>query len=217
MRTEFFLTVSLALVAVALPKPQTTSEVAALAQAVSQWHDDTKAVSAFLQARKVGNQQEFELLAADAHRHEIDEIGPKAFIDNYFGTSNANITKANTVLATEGNFQCVVNGLMDFAQNGLNALTNITTLAENRCRTVLPAIDMYFAEVSKVTGNSTLTAVRPIGIPGCSYASQIIEKPREKQTVTVAAVATTTPTADLASSTSTTTIITTVVVTPVPA
>jgi hypothetical protein len=126
-----------------------------------------------------------------------------------------NITIANTVLTTKGNFQDVVNGLKDFAQNGLNALTDIVTLAEKRCNTVLPAIDMYFAEVNKITGNDILRAVRPIGIPGCSDTSSIVEQPREKQAVTVAAVATTTPT-DLASSTTTTTIISTVVVTPVP-
>jgi hypothetical protein len=168
MRSELLLTVSLALSAIALPTPQiSASEAAALAQAVGQWHDDTAAVSAFLQAGEVGSQQNFELSASDALGREISELNSKAIIDAFFGTNNANINDANNALVTEGNFQDVVNGLMDFAQNGFNSQINIVTLAENRCATVLPAIDVYFAEVNKVAGNGIFTAVRPIGIPGC--------------------------------------------------
>jgi hypothetical protein len=214
MRTEFLLTVSCALIAVALP--QTTPDVAALSQAVSQWHNNTAAVSTFLEAGKVGSQLEFKLSAADILRREITGLKSKAIIDNFFGTSNANITNANAVLVTQGNFQDVVNGLMDFAQNGLDAQTNTVTLAVNRCGRELPAIDIYFAEVNKVTKNSPLTAVRPVGIPGCPGVSPIINQPPEKQTATVAAVATTTPTTGLAYSMSATTMISTTVVTPVP-
>jgi hypothetical protein len=168
MRSELFLTIFFALSAIALPTPQiSASEAAALAQAVGQWHDDTAAVSAFLQTGEVGSQQNFELSASDALGREISELNSKAVIDAFFGTSNTNISDANNVLVTQGNFQDVVNGLTDFTQNGLNAQTNIVTLAENRCATVLPAIDVYFAEVNKVAGNGISKAVRPIGIPGC--------------------------------------------------
>lgn len=168
MRSELFLAVCLALSAIAIPTPQIdASEAAALAQAVSQWHDDTAAVSAFLQAGEVGSQQTFELSASDALGREVSELNSKMVIDAFFGTNNANINAANNVLVTEGNFQDVVNGLMDFAMNGLSAQTNIVTLAENRCSTVLPAIDVYLAEVNKVAGNGVVTAVRPTGIPGC--------------------------------------------------
>jgi hypothetical protein len=62
MRTEFFLTGFLALFVIALPKRQTTSEVAELAQAVSQWHDDTATVSAFFKRSKMATNERLSFL-----------------------------------------------------------------------------------------------------------------------------------------------------------
>jgi hypothetical protein len=140
-----------------------------LINAATAWQSDTQFVSSFL-TLAVADGLGASVVTSSAQSaldHENDELNHKQVIDQFFGTGNAQINSANDELVTEGNFQDVVSGLQDFAQNGASAQTDPTTLARNRCQNVLPAIDIYFQQVALVTNTQALVAPVPGGVAGC--------------------------------------------------
>jgi hypothetical protein len=140
-----------------------------LINAATAWQSDTQFVSAFLELAVTDGKGAIVVTsnAQFALDHENDEVNHKNVIDQFFGTSNAQINAANNVLVTQGNFQDVVNGLADLAAHGGSATTDPTTLASNRCQKVLPAVDTYFKQVAIVTNTEALVAPVPAGVPGC--------------------------------------------------
>jgi hypothetical protein len=129
-----------------ITKRQATGPTAnQLAQAVNDWQADTAAVSAFLNfAPTFTDEAAFINAAQSALNSENDETFHKAVIDMTFFNV---IGEANNTLITEGTFNMVVMGLQNLVNNGLAALDTITSINQNRCGNVLPAIDMYFFAV----------------------------------------------------------------------
>jgi hypothetical protein len=159
----------LALSAAANPVLQKRVSNQDLINAATAWQSDTQFVSAFLELAVADGKGASVVTknAQSALDHEKDELNHKKVIDQFFGTGNSQINTANNVLVNQGTFQAVVNGLADFAAHGGNANTNPTTLASNRCKQVLPAIDMYFQQVAAVTKTKALVAPVPAGVSGC--------------------------------------------------
>lgn len=75
------------------------------------------------------------------------------------------VVNAFNVLVTEGTFGKVVAGLKDISTTG--NLGDVEAINENRCKNVLPAIDVYFNAVAVATGQSSFEpAVRPAACGG---------------------------------------------------
>lgn len=146
-----------------------------LAQAVINWQADTGAVSNFLNVAAAGLETDntaFEADALSAFNSENDETTQKTVFDSLFLAQGVpSIVAANDVLATQGTFMAVVNGLNDLAQNGFANIGDVDTINNGRCGQVLPAIDQYFLEAFNTLngdesltidiGTAPLTAIRP--------------------------------------------------------
>lgn len=146
--------------------PMTTRQTADdLLGAVQAWHDDTGAVSNFLNVAAAGiitDNTDFMGAAAQAHGSEVDELTHKAVLDNFLAPfAVESIITANTTLVTDGNFQFVVDSLQTISEQGFAALFLVDQINAIRCGNVLPAIDAYFAEIAATEGTDALTAVRP--------------------------------------------------------
>jgi hypothetical protein len=143
-----------------------------LATAQMNWWLDTGRVSQFLSESPSLTGQDLATQAGLALGFENDELNHKNVIDAALG-NNPNIQKANNTLVVQGTFQVVVNGLMDLATNGsgytaAQVIAAVASINNDRCKHVLPAIDIYLHTTSSYLGNANafpLFATRPLNCP----------------------------------------------------
>lgn len=143
-----------------------------LRDAANAWQADTQAVSNFLSIAATLSGQDLRNQASTAFQRENDEANPeKSNIDavllNTGLPESGEVGTANDVLVTQGTFQVVVDGLSDLALNGdtfdqATIASKVDAINNDRCGSVLPAIDMYFDAVANfVQDGVVLTAARP--------------------------------------------------------
>jgi hypothetical protein len=140
--------------------------------AAKAWLQDTASVSSFLDfATSTFPSSPPNLLSKGvfALNAEKDELDHKMILDNFFifetRTPNEDVIEAFNILVTEGKFQKVVDGLQDISTTG--NLADVAIINKNRCKNVLPAIDVYFKAVAEATGQSEFVpAVRPAACGG---------------------------------------------------
>lgn len=143
-----------------------------LRDAANAWQADTVAVSNFLSKAATLSGQDLRDQASVALGRENDEAMPqKMIIDSVLLNTGLpesdNVNTASNVLVNQGTFQFVVDGLSDLALNGLafdqaTISSKVDAINNDRCGSVLPAIDMYFQAVEDfVQDGVALTAQRP--------------------------------------------------------
>lgn len=153
------------------PKRQAASDQQ-LRDAANAWLADTQAVSNFLSIAATLSGQDLRNQASTAFQRENDEANPqKMTIDGVLLNTglpeSGDVGTADDVLVTQGTFQFVVDGLSDLALNGdafdqATIASKVDAINNDRCGSVLPAIDMYFQAVEDfVQDGIALTAARP--------------------------------------------------------
>jgi hypothetical protein len=172
MHASIVLTTFFSVAALATPLPQFIPIPGrdALLAAASAWRDDTEGVSTLLalaSQQGVGAPGVVNGGGQAALDQENNELTHKTILDIFFSFNPSDKIAGASAALTSGSFQKVVDGLQDFASNGASAQTDPTLLAQDRCRDVLPNIDIYFQEVARVTQTEPLKAVRPQGVEGC--------------------------------------------------
>ncbi|KAF2148102.1 hypothetical protein K461DRAFT_204348, partial [Myriangium duriaei CBS 260.36] len=136
-----------------------------LAQAAAAWQRDTGIVSNFLNTATSLTGTAFTRAASTALAAENDELTHKAVIDAAVPKTQS-LRAANNALATQGNFQNVVDLLQDMVNRGAKtAVTDTNQIDQGRCAKVLPNIDIYLA-----AAGTDLQAVRP---DACSQTAQV--------------------------------------------
>ncbi|KAF2154481.1 hypothetical protein K461DRAFT_277591 [Myriangium duriaei CBS 260.36] len=128
---------------------------------------DTGIVSNFLNEAATLSGAAFTSAARTALAAEKDELTHKAVIDAIPALANTPaVRSANNILATQGAFQAVVDKLQEMVTDGAAVgVIDTNAIDANRCKNVLPNIDIYL----KAAGTN-LAAVRPTA---CDNDSQI--------------------------------------------
>lgn len=141
-----------------LARRQSSAPSESAFQAVQNWQQDTATVSNFLNIATSLSGAAFTSAATTALAAEKNELVHKAALDNNpFVGNNPAVNLASTVLADDGTFQAVVNLLQDMVTNGPSvAVRDVNAIDANRCKNVLPSIDVYFA-----AAGTELQSVRP--------------------------------------------------------
>lgn len=138
-------------------------DITAAAQA---WLQDTATVSSFLEFSTSLfplSPPHLRSKATAALNAEKDELNHKSILDAFFidkaKTPNQAVVDASNVLVS-GTFQLVVDKLQDISKTG--NLNDVADINNDRCKNVLPAIDVYFKAVAEATGQKEFVpAVRP--------------------------------------------------------
>jgi hypothetical protein len=126
-------------------------------EAVLNWMRDTGIVSNFLDTAEGLSGNDYISAAKIALAAEKDELNHKAVLDATRGIGDtASVKQANNVLATQGNFQKVVDLLQDMVNRGDQSKEDVQKINDGRCVNVLPNIDKYFA-----AAGVNVTSVRP--------------------------------------------------------
>lgn len=129
-----------------------------VANAVVGWMTDTGKVTKFLNTATSFTGDEYTQQATIALNAEIDELNHKAVLD--VALDPAAIQSANDTLATQGNFQAVVDSLKAMVKEGPDtAQSRVNEINNNRCVNVLPNINIYFS----VAGAPDSSAFVPTG------------------------------------------------------
>jgi hypothetical protein len=129
-----------------------------VANAVVGWMTDTGKVTRFLNTATSLTGDEFTKQATIAFNADVDELNHKAVLD--VALDPATIQAANDTLATQGNFQAVVDSLQAMVNEGPDtAQARVDEINNNRCVNVLPNINMYFA----AAGSPDSSAFVPTG------------------------------------------------------
>ena len=145
------------------------AQPAVLNEAVVLWQADTNVVSAFLQSAPYLSPAEVASQGMNAYLTALQEPVHKGVLDAQFlngPTPSASVAAASKVLIQGGAFPIVLSSLLQFAVNGatMNS-TQVLSLVQStnvdRCGSVLPEIDTYFAVTANYVGTAPLTATRP--------------------------------------------------------
>lgn len=139
------------------------------------WAGDTSLVSRFLSMAPSLSGQDLANAAASALASQGDELTQKNVLDEVFrtlgdgdgGVAMTKVFAANTTLIDQGTLDFVVTGLRGLSINGAGftsdeVLSSVTMINTVRCRSVLPAIDVYLKSAGVLSGQQfPNVAVRP--------------------------------------------------------
>ncbi|KAI1334784.1 hypothetical protein F5Y15DRAFT_280726 [Xylariaceae sp. FL0016] len=144
--------------------------------ASAAWQCDTVKVSQFLDAATSLTGHDLVTAAEAALTAENNELVQKEVLDRAFtavASARDAVDTADDTLVRRGTFQAVVGGLAELTKGDedTDVVELIDRINRGRCRDVLPSIDDYLVQGSKLVGgqNVVLFAERPRNYQKLSY------------------------------------------------